>query len=486
MLLTHVFTPKIAHSSYLLVGKKSCAVVDPRRDVDVYLAQARELGARITHIFETHLHADFVSGHLDLAEATGAPIYVPRAAGCSFDHVAVGAGDAIEIEDMRLDVLETPGHTPEHVCYVVTDTGRGKAPVGVFTGDTLFVGDVGRPDLFPGRAEELAGKLYHSLHDALLRLPDHCEVYPAHGAGSLCGRSVGAKYRTTIGYERRYNAALQIRDEAEFIRSLTSDMPPAPDHFGRCSEINRRGPRLLFDLSPLAELSPAEFRAGKEREGSTVVDIRGYPAFAGLHIPPSMHLDLAGNFPTFAGWVLPPEADLLWVADGHDAAAEATLWARRVGLDGRAAHLAGGIAAWATSGFEVDHLHLVSAEDLHDRVTGNEPIVLVDVRTPLEFGDSHIKGAINMPAPDLRTRHAELDPEKPILLICSSGNRSGLAASLLRQRGFREVYNVAGGMTGYSAAGYAKRCTVCENPHGSRYFAQIAGQQLGSDERRTR
>lgn len=486
MLLTHVFTPKIAHSSYLLVGKRSCAVVDPRRDVDVYLAQARELGVRITHILETHLHADFVSGHLDLSEATGARIYAPRSAGCDFEHVGVGAGDAIEIEDMRLDVLETPGHTPEHVCYVVTDRARGESPVGVFTGDTLFVGDVGRPDLFPGRAEELARKLYRSLDEALLVLPDHCEVYPAHGAGSLCGRSVGAKYRTTIGYERRHNPALAIRDEDKFVRSLTSDMPPAPDHFGRCSEINRRGPRLLSDLSPLAELSPAEFRARREREATVVVDIRGYPAFAGLHIPGSVHLDLAGNFPTFAGWVLPPKAGFLWVVESHDAAAEATVWARRVGLDGDSAYLAGGIAAWATSGFEVDHLHLVSGENLHDRVTGDERIVLVDVRTPLEFRDSHIAGAVNIPAPDLRTRHDELDRQKPIFLICSSGNRSGLAASLMRQQGFREVYNVAGGMTGYSAAGYAKQCTVCENPHGSRYFAQIAGQQVEVDDRRGR
>ncbi len=483
MLLVHVFTPKIAHSSYLLVGKKSCAVVDPRRDVDVYLAQAREMGVRITHVLETHLHADFVSGPLELAAATGAAIYAPRAAGCAFDHVGVSAGDRIEIEDMRLEVLETPGHTPEHVCYVVTDRARGESPVGVFTGDTLFVGDVGRPDLFPDRGAELAGRLFHSLHDVLLWLPDHCEVYPAHGAGSLCGRSVGAKYRTTIGYERRYNAALRIRDEREFIRSLTNDMPPAPDHFSRLSSINREGPRLLSDLPPLEELPPAEFRVRGERAEAAVVDIRGYPAFAGLHVPNSFHLDLAGNFPTFAGWVLPPEADLLWVADRPEAAAEATLWARRVGLDGRAAYLAGGVAAWAASGYEVDHLHLVSVQDLHGRVTGDERIVLVDVRTPLEFRDSHIEGAINIPAPDLRTRHTELDPEKPIFLICSSGNRSGLAASLLRQQGFREVYNVAGGMTGYSAAGYARRCTVCENPHGSRYFATIVGSQQGPDER---
>ncbi len=486
MLLVHVFTSKIAHSSYLIVGKKSCAVVDPRRDVDVYLAQARELGVRITHILETHLHADFVSGHLDLAEATGARIYVPRAAGCAFEHVGVGAGDTIEIEDMRLDVVETPGHTPEHVCYVVIDRARGESPVGAFTGDALFVGDVGRPDLFPGRAEELAGKLYHSLHDTLLRLPDHCEVYPAHGAGSLCGRSVGANHRTTIGYERLHNPSLQIRDEDEFIRSLTRDMPPAPDHFSRCSEINRRGPRLLSDLSPLAELPPAEFRARTEREGSTVVDLRGYPAFAGIHIPGSVHLDLAGNFPTFAGWVVPPEADLLWVAESHDEAVEATVWARRVGLDGDSAHLFGGIAAWATSGYGVDHLHLISAQDLHDRVRDGESLVLVDVRTPLEFRDNHIQGAVNIPAPDLRTRHTELDPEKPIVLICSSGNRSGLAASLLRQHGFRYVLNVAGGMTGYSAAGYTKRCVVCENPHGSRYFAKIAGQSDDLNDRSVR
>ena len=486
MLLKHIFTPKIAHSSYLLVGKKSCAVVDPRRDIDVYLAQARELGVRITHILETHLHADFVSGHLDLAQATGAPIFAPRAANCGFAHEAIGEGDVIEIEDMRLDVLETPGHTPEHVCYVVTDTGRGDSPVGVFSGDALFVGDVGRPDLFPGRASELAGKLYHSLHNVLLNLPDHCEVYPAHGAGSLCGRSVGAKWRSTIGYERRHNTALQIRDQEAFVRSLTNDMPPAPDHFRRCSEINRQGPRLLADLDASAELSPAEFRARRERDGTVVVDVRGYPAFAGMHVPGSIHLDLAGNFPTFAGWVLAPQADILWVADRHEAADEATLWARRVGLDGRVAHMAGGIAAWATSGFEVEHLHLVSAEDLHDRVTGQEGIVLVDVRTPLEFIDSHIQGAVNIPAPDLRTRHTELNPEKRIFFICSSGNRSGLAASLLRQHGFREVHNVAGGMTGYSAAGHAKQCSVCENPHGSRYFAQIAGQQVEVDDRRER
>ena len=478
MLLKHVFTAKIAHSSYLLVGKESCAVVDPRRDVDVYITQARELGVSITHILETHLHADFVSGHLDLAKATGAVIFAPRSANCEFPHEAIDAGDVIQIEDMRLDILDTPGHTPEHVCYVVTDTGRGGSPVGVFTGDALFVGDVGRPDLFPGRAEELAAMLYHSLHNVLLELPDHCEVYPAHGAGSLCGRSVGAKWRSTIGYERRHNEALQIRGEARFIESLTSDMPPVPDHFGRCSEINRRGPQLLESLDTPRELSPAEFLTRCERDETAVVDVRGYAAFAGMHVPGSIHLDLAGNFPTFAGWVLPPQADIAWVADCREAACEATLWARRVGLDGCVAHLSGGVDAWATSGPEVGHLNLVSVQDLQHRVTGSEGIVLVDVRTPREFRDSHIEGAVNIPVPELRTRHTELNPEKPIFLICSSGKRAGLAASLLRQHGFDDLHNVAGGMIGYSTAGHAKQCSACENPHGSRYFGQIAGQQV--------
>lgn len=470
MLLKHFFLGKIAHSSYLLAGKASCAIIDPQRDVDLYIHQARELGVTITHILQTHLHADFISGHMDLAQRTGARIYAPRAAECGFDHVPVAEGDTIEIEDMLLQVLETPGHTPEHVCYTVTDRARGDTPIGVFVGDVLFVGDVGRPDLFPDRATELAGRLYHSLHDKLLKLPDYCEVYPAHGAGSLCGRSIGAKWLTTIGYERRYNTALQL-GKADFIRSLTTDMPPAPDHFSRCSDINRAGPTLLADLPDLEALSPAQFQQRMDAPNVVVVDVRSYIAFAGLHIPEAWHLDLSGNFPTFAGWVLPVDKEILLVADDHADAVAANLWARRVGVDHIVGYLHGGMVAWVTSGRPTESVHLISAEELHHRVTGTTNLVLVDVRAPLEFQDSHIDGAVNIPAPDLRTRYTELDPDKPTVVICSSGNRSSLAASILKQHGFKEVYNVAGGMTGYSAAGYARQCTVCENPHGSRFFA---------------
>ena len=371
---------------------------------------------------------------------------------------------------MRLDVLETPGHTPEHIAYVVTDRERGDSPVGVFAGDVLFVGDVGRPDLFPDMADELAGKLYHSLHDKLMRLPDHCEVYPAHGAGSLCGRSMGSKWTTTIGFERRYNPSLQIGERAEFIRSLTTNMPPAPDHFSRCSDINRNGPALLSRLPVLAEMKPADFLGRVQRQTDEVLDVRPYAAFAGMHIPRSWHLDLRGNFPTFLGWVMPPDRDILLVADGYQEAAAANLWARRVGVDRVVAYLGGGITNWANGGHPIDHVHLMSAESLHERMTGGgPPLALVDVRAPLEFADSHIEGAVNIPAPDLRSRYRELDTARPTYVICSTGNRSSLAASILKRQGFRETYNVAGGMTGYSAAGYARQCHVCINPHGPRF-----------------
>jgi len=470
MLLKHFFLGKIAHSSYLLAGKSSCAVIDPQRDVDLYINQARELGVSITHILQTHLHADFISGHMDLARKTGATIYAPRSAECRFDHVPLAEGDIVEIEDMLLRVLETPGHTPEHVCYTVTDMARGDTPIGVFVGDVLFVGDVGRPDLFPNMATQLAEQLYDSLHQKLLQLPDYCEVYPTHGAGSLCGRSMAAKWLTTIGYERRYNSALQL-DRADFVRSLTTDMPPAPDHFSRCSDINRAGPTLLADLPALEELRLEQFRRRMEDPQVVVVDVRSYTAFAGQHIPGSYHLDLNGNFPTFAGWVLPVDKDILLVADDYADAITATLWARRVGVDRIVGYLYGGMVAWATAGQRTGDVHLISAEDLHDRVSGTANMVLVDVRAPLEFRDGHIGGALNIPAPDLRTRSSELDPDKPTFLVCSSGNRSSLGASILKQHGFREVYNLAGGMTGYSAAGYARQCNVCENPHGSRFFA---------------
>jgi len=465
MFVQQFFVKGLAHSSYLLGGTNTCAIVDPRRDIDIYLQAAKDMGMKITHILETHLHADFISGHLDLAEQTGATICAPKSAQCRFKHRAVGEGDRFQIENMRLRVFETPGHTPEHISYVVTDKSRGSEPVAVFCGDTLFVGDVGRPDLFPGKAQELASKLYESLHGKLLTLPDFCEVYPAHGAGSLCGRAMGAKRTTTIGYERKYNAALQIADKDEFIASLTTNMPAAPDHFSRCSAINGKGPALARGLPVLASLGPAQFQKAMKKKNTIVLDIRNYESFGGQHVPGSYHVDFGGNFATFCGWVLPPDQNILLVAASRDQAQEATLWLRRVGLDKACGYLDGGLFAWAKAGLPTNHVAQLSAEELHRTMTQGGKLSLVDVRAAGEFQTRHIQGALSIPAPDLRRQHKALDKNRPVALICSTGHRSSLGAALLKQQGFAEVCNVAGGMTGYSAAGYSEACPLCVAPH---------------------
>lgn len=470
MFVQQFFVKGLAHSSYLLAGNRTCAIVDPRRDIDVYLEAARDMGVQITHILETHLHADFVSGHIDLAKVTGATIYAPQSAQCAFEHVALAEGDAFEIEDMSVEVLETPGHTPEHISYVVKDTARGPAPAALFCGDTLFVGDVGRPDLFPGRAQELADKLFDSLHQKIMKLPDFCEVYPAHGAGSLCGRAMGAKRSSTIGYEREYNAAVAIKDRQEFIESLTTNMPGAPDHFSRCSAINAEGPALVEDTAVPAPMAPKTFYERSRDDDTIVLDTRSYSRFGGHHVPGAYHIDLGGNFPTFAGWVLPPDKKILLVSSDPEEAASANVWLKRVGLDSAFGYLDGGLFEWAKAGLPTEHVAQISVHELKDLMSDGEQMALVDVRSPREFEGGHIEGAINIPTPDLRTRHQEFDPRTPTAVICSTGHRSSLATSLFEQHGFRNLRNVAGGMTGYSAAGFAPECPVCIVPHGPRFI----------------
>jgi len=470
MFVQQFFVKGLAHSSYLLGGANHCAIVDPQRDIQIYIDAAKDLGMKITHIIETHLHADFISGHLDLARATGAKIYAPKAGKCSFKHKALSEGDRFNIDDLAISVLETPGHTPEHISYVVVDKLRGKEPVAVFCGDTLFVGDVGRPDLFPGKAKQLASKLYDNLHNKLMKLPDFCAVYPAHGAGSLCGRAMGANRTSTIGYERRYNAALQIKDKDEFIKSLTTNMPAAPDHFARCSAINSKGPALVSALPELRAYEPAEFDKLARRKNTSVLDIRSYESFGGAHIARAFHIDAGGNFSTFAGWVIPPEKEILLVVDKPEDAWRAAKMLRRVGIDKVVGFLDGSMFSWSKAGMPLDHVQQWSAKELYTAMHGKNPVTVVDVRAPGEFAKSHIKGAINIPAPELRKRYRELNAKKPVAFICSTGHRSSLAASLVEQHGFNSVYNVAGGMTGYTDAGYAKECPMCMLPHGPRYL----------------
>jgi rhodanese-related sulfurtransferase len=283
---------------------------------------------------------------------------------------------------------------------------------------------------------------------------------------------MGAKRTSTIGYEKRYNAVLQIGDREEFTGSLTTDMPAAPDHFSRCSAVNRDGPALVRDLPVLESLEPQEFRLMVEREDTIVLDTRDYDSFGGQHISGSYHIDLASNFATFAGWLLPQDKDILLVAYDVEKAQEAVTQLRRVGLDRAIGYLNGNMFRWAMAGFPTGHIGQLSVEELHGMSTGDHEMTLVDVRTPREYDDLHIEGSVNVPLPDLRIRYAELDPDTPTVMICGGGQRSSMGASILKQRGFRHVLNVAGGMAGYSAAGYANECPMCHIPHGSRFLGE--------------
>lgn len=453
MIIQQFFIPGIAHSSYIVAGNTSCAVIDPSRDVGRYINYAKENGLSITHILETHLHADFISGHLDLSDLTGAAIYAPKSGNCAFPHIPVAEGDQIELEDIRFSVIDTAGHTPEHICYIATDTARGETPVALFSGDTLFVGDVGRPDLFPGMADELASSLYLNLHTKIMTLPDECEVYPAHGMGSLCGRAMAAKRTSTIGYEKKYNYALLIKSREEFVKALTSGMPAAPDHFARCSAINRAGPALMRTLPQPVPIDPKTF-GEKIRGGALLLDVRSYPAFSGIHIPKSWHIDHSGNFATQAGWILPPDQEILLVVEERSQAEEAALQLRRVGFDGIAGFLRGGILTWGTAGLPIACVPVIPPEEADDLVRSGKAI-LIDVRSQEEWDTAHAERSIHIPWHDLRSRHEELDPTRHYIVMCRGGQRASIAASILKMHGFERVLNLGGGYTAYQRAGFA-------------------------------
>ena len=448
------YTKGLAHCSYAFGGKKECIIVDPSRDIEQYLEVAREWKLPITTIIETHLHADFVSGHMELAAATGARIYMSKAAKADFEHHALEDGERFSVDQFSIEMIDTPGHTPEGSIFFVTDNLRGDKPVLAFTGDTLLVGDVGRPDLFPDLKEELARDLYNSLQ-RLHNYADNVEVYPAHGAGSLCGRSLSTKLSTTWGTERLYNGAVNIGSEEEFKVKLLEGMPEAPDHFSRCSEINRRGPALTDKLPRPKSIAAEKFRklAAKDH---VVVDTRDQLTFGAAHVPGAYGLSLMGNYATFAGWVLPPDKPLLLVLDSLDDLEPAVRGLQSVGLDNVVGYLAGGMAAWATLGFATARLESISVEEMHDRFEKGE-LTLVDTRLKSEWDTFHIDGSIHCPAPDVRSRYTEWLGKEPLAFICNTGNRSLLAASVMLNNagsGQGPVMNVLGGTSTWEAMGY--------------------------------
>lgn len=329
----------LAHASYMIGSGGEAAVVDPQRDVDIYLTAASEQNLKIRHIFETHLHADFVSGHKELAARTGAKIYIGAQANAEFPHVPLTDGFEVKMGAVRIRALETPGHTPESVCLVITDENNSTEPCAVVTGDTLFIGDVGRPDLSRTHTpRQLAGLLYDSLHQKLLTLPDAVMVYPAHGAGSLCGRAMRAERSSTIGTERLTNYALQIPSREQFIAQLTANLPARPEYFLEDAEINRSGALALTELPPLPAMSPAEVRALlRENANANVLDVRPGNVFAAGHVPGSINIALSGQFASWAGGVLGIHSKPVLVGDSDVQIEEARLRLARVGIEDCAA-----------------------------------------------------------------------------------------------------------------------------------------------------
>lgn len=447
-----IYTPGLAHCSYVIGGRNICLVVDPARDVDQYIEAAASFKLPITGIIETHLHADFVSGHSELAEKTGATIYITKKANAAYEHYPLSDGEEIVLDTLRIKMIDTPGHTPEGAVFIVSDLERGSAAALAFTGDTLLVGDAGRPDLFPGIKEKLAASLYDSLRK-IEKIGDHVEVYPAHGAGSLCGKALSSKLLSTIGTERMYNSAVTISSKEDFIASFLKDMPEAPDHFSRCSEINRKGPAITANFQKPKAYAPEEFFE-LAQSGMPVVDTRDQLAYGAAHIPGAYGLSIKGNFSTFSGWVLPPDKPLLIVAESDKELSEAIKMLQRVGLDNIYGYLQGGMSAYAQSGLMTSKLESISVAELKERYDKDE-LILVDTRLKSEYDTEHIKGSILSPAPDVRTRYKEWTGEKTVAFICNTGNRSLLAASLMLQRsGMKNIINVIGGTTAWIKAGY--------------------------------
>ena len=451
----------LAHASYMVGSEGVAAVVDPQRDVEIYLKAARENNLRIGHVIETHLHADFVSGHRELAARTGAGIYVGARAGAQFPHIAVSQDDEIQFGRCRLRFLETPGHTLESICVLVTDLDRSPEPFAVLTGDTLFIGDVGRPDLSPGHTpQQLAGLLYDSLHRQLLRLPDNVQVYPAHGAGSLCGRQMSSERSSTIGEQRLANYALRAASRDEFVHLLTDALPERPAYFTRDAEINRTGAAPLDELPPLAQLSPDALLHVQE-SGAIVLDTRPQAQFGAGHIPGSVNIPLSGQFASWAGALLGLETDIVLVAeDAADDAAEnldrvteSRMRLARVGIERVVGYLAGGIDAWVRASQPVEQLTHITVQDLDRLVRETADLQIADVRRSGEWEEGHIDGALLLPLNQFATAMQQLDPARPVAVHCKSGYRSSIAASLLQRAGFRQVTNVTGGFDAWVAAG---------------------------------
>ncbi len=446
----------LSHASYLIGDESSgrAVVIDPQRDVSEYLKDAEEMGMTIELVIETHFHADFLSGHLELADATGATIVYSDVAEPEFDFMGVADGQRYQLGDeagVTLEFRHTPGHTPESMSIVVYEHATDAAPYGVLTGDTLFIGDVGRPDLLASigfTRDELADKLYHSLHDKLMTLPDGTRVYPAHGAGSACGKNLSADLVSTMGEQKRTNYALRAPDKASFVELVTAGQPPAPSYFVYDAVLNRKDRRLLDEQ---AAPTPLSYDAAMTAvaQGAILVDGRNPEDFALGHLRGAVNIGLEGRYAEFAGSVVKPDADIVLFTDpGQETEGKNRL--ARIGFDRVVGYVENPDRAMFDHQQDVQTASRLTVTGFGERTTSVLNLQIVDVRNPGETDAGMIPGAVNIPVSQLPDRLAELDPGRPTVVYCAGGYRSSVAASLLRQRGFADVSDILGGYNAWA------------------------------------
>ena len=448
MKFTQYYLDCLSQASYLIADETTgrAVVVDPRRDIDEYVRDAAAAGLTIELVIETHFHADFLSGHLELAEATGAEIAYSSVAETEFESRKLDDGERISLGDVVLEIRHTPGHTPESISIVVWEHADDDAPYGVLTGDTLFIGDVGRPDLLASigfTKEELAASLYDSLHDQLLTLPDSTRVYPAHGAGSACGKNLSTDTWSTIGDQRETNYALLADNKETFFDLVTEGQPPAPDYFVYNAILNRQDRELLDETDFPAALTLAEFDRFLA-DGAMVIDGRDPEEFGHGHLAGSINVGLNGRYAEFAGSVIPHDVDIVLVVDeGFELEAKNRL--ARIGFDRVVGFLEHPYVVMLDHPDRVRHASRMTAVEFDARRDDIDGLQLVDIRNPGEVALGTIRGSTAIPVGQLPSRVDELDPAAPTVVYCAGGYRSSVAASVLRQAGFTDVSDILGG-----------------------------------------
>lgn len=458
MIFKQFYLPCLAHASYVIGDESTgvAAVVDPQRDTDHYIAFAAENGLKIEHVFLTHLHADFVAGHLELRDRAGAKIYLGAVAKAAYAFTPLRDGDVVEFGRMRLKILETPGHTPESISILVYDSNANQSqPYAVLTGDTLFIGDVGRPDLrvaLGWSATDLAYMLFDSLHGKLLKLPDASLIYPAHGAGSLCGRAISKETVSTLGEQRRLNYALQPMSKEAFVHVVTADQPDAPAYF-TYDAVRNSEERPTLDQALAREMKPLTLAALLELQaaGAQILDTRDPDEFAAAHLVGSINVGLGGQYATWAGTVLNHKDPIVVIADpGREG--ESAIRLGRIGFDNIAGYLEGGLKSAESRPDLIAFTERLSAPFAAELLSSSEPPVAVDVRTPREREEKSVAGSVAVPLSRLAEKIGTLPKNRSVLVYCAGGYRSSIAASLLQRAGFKEVAEIAGGIAAWESA----------------------------------